>query len=119
MPLAQPPQTLNLNHCGIGDTGVDLLAQALRNDHSVRRLWLCGNHVTSKGARSLATMLLRNRSIQTLVLSDNHLCDEGAAELFQVLPQVLQISIPVRTDTECLRGRDVVILGAILGAQRL
>lgn len=91
-----------MNHCGIGDTGVHLLAQALRNDQSVRSLWLCGNHITSKGAASLATMLLRDRRLKTLVLSDNHLLDKGAAELFRVLPQVLRNPGSVKHDAFCL-----------------
>lgn len=76
--------TINLNHCRIGDTGALALAEALRDDLVVQQLYLCGNLITDKGVAAMASALRQNTMLQCLLLADNSVANNGAKALAKV-----------------------------------
>ena len=107
--------SLNLDYCGLGDSGAAVLAASLFDNTALHSLSLCGNNITDRGATALsmplgivgdtstsATQLrplksthgLRRRQsaphtrccrLQTLLLSDNTIGDEGFAKLLDAI----------------------------------
>lgn len=57
-------------------------------DHSLIRLDLSDNPLTSDVAESLAAAIKEQRGLKELILNDTSLCDEGIAVLAEALPSV-------------------------------
>ncbi|XP_078087474.1 NACHT, LRR and PYD domains-containing protein 3-like isoform X2 [Mustelus asterias] len=77
---------LNLNNNKLGDTGVKLLSEALRNpDCKVQKLWLADCGLTASCAEDLAFTLSKNQSLIELNLSSNKLGDSGVKNLSAAL----------------------------------
>ncbi|XP_067882390.1 NACHT, LRR and PYD domains-containing protein 3-like isoform X2 [Heterodontus francisci] len=77
---------LNLNYNELGDSGVKLLSEALRNpDCKIQKLWLVGNNLTDSCIEDLASTLSTNRSLTDLDLSYNKLGDSGVKLLSEAL----------------------------------
>uniref|UniRef100_A0A672HJP8 Leucine rich repeat containing 34 n=1 Tax=Salarias fasciatus TaxID=181472 RepID=A0A672HJP8_SALFA len=72
---------LHLGRAGLSDSGAELLAEGLKENHCLRYLDLRCNRVTADGVRLLADLLKYNRSLEILDLSSNRMEDEGAAHL--------------------------------------
>ncbi|XP_067915981.1 NACHT, LRR and PYD domains-containing protein 3-like isoform X1 [Heterodontus francisci] len=67
---------LNLNDNNLGDSGVKLLSEALRNpDCKIQRLWLSHNTLSASCFKDLASALSTNRSLTDLDLGGNKLGD--------------------------------------------
>jgi Ran GTPase-activating protein (RanGAP) involved in mRNA processing and transport len=65
--------SLDLENCGIDDTGALALAQVLAVNRSITRLNLSHNNIGSKGGFALATALKYNNVLDTLNLAGNPL----------------------------------------------
>ncbi|XP_067882422.1 NACHT, LRR and PYD domains-containing protein 3-like [Heterodontus francisci] len=69
---------LNLNYNKLGDSGVNLLSEALRNpDCKIQKLWLGRNNLSDSCIEDLASALNTNRSLTDLDLNNNKLGDSG------------------------------------------
>ncbi|XP_072893994.1 NACHT, LRR and PYD domains-containing protein 3-like [Hemitrygon akajei] len=69
---------LNLSDNKLGDSGVKLLSDALRNPEcKIQKLWLGGVGLTDSGAEDLASALSTNPSLTELYLSHNNMGDSG------------------------------------------
>ena len=71
-----------MNDNTIGDDGITAIATALTNSR-ISQLWVNWCGITLTGARSIATLLLANHSISKLVLYDNPITTEGAHLILQ------------------------------------
>ncbi|XP_024148474.1 leucine-rich repeat-containing protein 34 isoform X1 [Oryzias melastigma] len=76
---------LHLGRTGLTDTGMEMLAEGLRQNHSLRCLDLRCNHVTRDGAHHLAEVLRQNPTLEVIDLSSNRIEDEGAAHLSEAI----------------------------------
>ena len=74
---------LSILHIKI-DKGVDNLAKLLRQDATLKELYLNDNHFGDKHAESIAESLCSNTSLETLDLMHNLICDHGAKCLAKV-----------------------------------
>ncbi|XP_072133413.1 uncharacterized protein [Mobula birostris] len=69
---------LNLNDNKLGDSGVKLVSEALRNSKcKIQKLWLRNVGLTDSGAQDLVSALRTNPSLKELSLNDNKLEDSG------------------------------------------
>ena len=69
---------LNLGYNRIGDKGVEYIVEALlQSNKTLAKLHLQSNYITEKGAEHLAEMLRMNRSIRHLGLDYNSIGDRG------------------------------------------
>ncbi|XP_072133139.1 uncharacterized protein [Mobula birostris] len=69
---------LNLNDNKLGDSGVKLVSEALRNSKcKIKKLWLRNVGLTDSGAQDLVSALRTNPSLTELNLSANKLGDSG------------------------------------------
>ena len=75
-------QELRMRDNPIGDDGITAIATALTNSR-ISQLWVNGCGITLTGARSIATLLSANHSIRKLVLSINPITTEGAHLILQ------------------------------------
>ncbi|XP_067836900.1 NACHT, LRR and PYD domains-containing protein 3-like isoform X2 [Heptranchias perlo] len=67
-------QVLRLGSNKLGDSGVKLLSEALRNPHcKIQELELCDNDLTNSCIKDLSSALTTNRSLTCLDLSNNKL----------------------------------------------
>jgi hypothetical protein len=62
---------LNMSWCGLDDPPVQLLAEGLVKDCSLRRLDLSNNQLTTTGAQHLAVMMKEHVDLQLLILDHN------------------------------------------------
>ncbi|XP_041036626.1 NACHT, LRR and PYD domains-containing protein 12-like isoform X3 [Carcharodon carcharias] len=77
---------LNLSYNKLGDSGVKLLSEALRNPVcKIRRLWLCDNGLSASSIKDIAFALSTNRSLTELDLGHNKLRDSGVKFLSEAL----------------------------------
>ena len=76
---------LSLEGSCVGDSGADVLAQALARQTTLRSLDLYGNGIGPLGAHSLARALLSNRTLCHLGLGANGIGPEGAASVAEAL----------------------------------
>lgn len=67
------------------DEAVEILAQSLSKNKSLRTLKLIDNKIRDEGAKALAKALQDNNSLVELYLTDNKIGDEGAEALAQAL----------------------------------
>ncbi|XP_072133414.1 uncharacterized protein [Mobula birostris] len=69
---------LNLSGNKLGDSGVKLVSEALRNSEcKIQKLWLYDVGLTANGAKEIISTLSTNRSLKELSLNDNKLGDSG------------------------------------------
>ncbi|XP_067833828.1 NACHT, LRR and PYD domains-containing protein 3-like [Heptranchias perlo] len=77
---------LNLSYNKLGDSGVKLLSEALRNpDCKIQKLELCANDLTDSCTEDLVSALSTNRSLTVLNMSHNKLGDSGVKLLSAAL----------------------------------
>ncbi|XP_072893986.1 NACHT, LRR and PYD domains-containing protein 3-like [Hemitrygon akajei] len=79
-------QELRLAWNKLGDSGVKLVSEALRNPKcKIQKLWLSCVGLTDSGAKDLASALSTNQSLMELNLSHNELRDSGVNLLSDAL----------------------------------
>lgn len=69
--------TVDLQHYGIGDSGVVAVSSALARNITITKLNLCDNGISHMGANALADMLKDNCFISQLDVSENRLGTKG------------------------------------------
>lgn len=69
----------------IDSDGIELLAEALIDDHNVKDLWLKRNPLKAEGAKSIKKILMCNTTIETLDLDNTGLMDDGFEEVVKGL----------------------------------
>ena len=75
---------LDLGFNGIGDDGCTALSlHVVAGNHTLRNLFLSGNHIQKKGATALASAILHGCSLSRIHLSHNDLGEEGISVLVQ------------------------------------
>lgn len=75
---------LDLGFNGIGDEGCTALSlHVVAGNHTLRNLFLSGNHIQKKGATALASAILHGCSLSRIHLSHNDLGEEGISVLVQ------------------------------------
>ena len=86
-------EELNLSRNNIGDDGVRVIAQGLKEngDSALRRLDLSWNGIKDTGAGLLADMLKGNGVLRYLNLRCNFICDGGIRDLALALPHDLAL----------------------------
>ena len=67
------------------DTICRTLAEQLKNNTTLKQLWLVGCGLNSQSAESLAEALTTNKHLELLDISDNALCDDGIQHLTHAL----------------------------------
>eukprot|EP00668_Euglena_longa_P002267 GGOE01002615.1.p1 GENE.GGOE01002615.1~~GGOE01002615.1.p1 ORF type:complete len:754 (-),score=249.26 GGOE01002615.1:282-2360(-) len=67
------------------DTGPMALAEAMKENNTLRHLELSNYQISSKCARALGEMLAHNSALQSLALEDNYISSEGAWALAREL----------------------------------
>lgn len=84
---ANPPlHELLLDHNHVSDRGTQMLAQAISTDNTnLRVLYLGSNNITNEGAKYLAEMLKTNRTLNRLYLFENTIGDHGVQLLAEAL----------------------------------
>ncbi|XP_061569565.1 leucine-rich repeat-containing protein 34 [Cololabis saira] len=78
---------LRLGTTGLTDTGMERLADGLKQNRTLRYLDLRCNRVSRDGALHLAEALVQDSALEVLDLSFNRIEDEGAASLGRALVQ--------------------------------
>ena len=79
-------KVLDLYNTGIGDTAAEALAQMLDSNTSLERLDLSSNKIGDAGAKVLAEALYHNSTLKNLDLLDNvGIGEEGVSHLIQAL----------------------------------
>jgi Ran GTPase-activating protein (RanGAP) involved in mRNA processing and transport len=76
---------LYLDHCEIGDAHLEILANGLRFNTSIRDLFLEGNHIGVRGSKCLARAMQQNDVLEGVFLDGNRLTRKGALLLRDVL----------------------------------
>jgi Ran GTPase-activating protein (RanGAP) involved in mRNA processing and transport len=81
-------EELNLSRNNIGDQGVMVIAQGLKEnpESRLKRLDLSWNAIKNEGACKLADMLTGHSGLMYLNLKSNFICDAGIQALAQSLP---------------------------------
>lgn len=77
--------TVDLQHYGIGDSGVVAVSSALARNITITKLNLCDNGISHTGAHALANMLKDNCFISQLDVSENRLGTKGVECLGEML----------------------------------
>lgn len=77
--------TVDLQHYGIGDSGVVAVSSALARNITITKLNLCDNGISHMGANALADMLKDNCFISQLDVSENRLGTKGVKCLGEML----------------------------------
>ena len=77
--------TVDLQHYGIGDSGVVAVSSALARNITITKLNLCDNGISHMGANALADMLKDNCFISQLDVSENRLGTKGVECLGEML----------------------------------
>ena len=79
------PATLNLEYCTIGDDGAEVVADFLKHDKTVIKVWLNGCDIELRGAKAIAESLKHDKTVEEVYLSFNQIGDEGAEALIDAL----------------------------------
>ncbi|KAJ7299861.1 hypothetical protein O6H91_Y131700 [Diphasiastrum complanatum] len=84
---AMPPNLhiLNLQDCGITDTQIRTLVQALSEHVSIEKLDLTENNITSEGATAIFSWLQTNASLVDLCLANNNISESCSAVISRTL----------------------------------
>lgn len=78
---------VDLNHYGLGDSGIRAMCTALEECSNVTNLQLHDNGINDKGIMSIAKMLKRNRFVVKVDVSGNYVGKQGIDELGDMLMQ--------------------------------
>ena len=79
---------LDLGFNNIGDAGCTSLSMHMvAGNHTLRNLFLSGNHIKNKGAVAIASAILHGCSLSRLHLSNNNLGEEGINVLVQSIAE--------------------------------
>jgi len=62
----------------VSDRRLELLVSALKLNRHVKRLYLSGNMITSKGAKALADVMAWHPSLEVVILEGNNIDSKGA-----------------------------------------
>lgn len=76
---------LSLDDNNIGDSGAAAIAEALKSNTAVEKLWLNNNTIGDSGAAALAEALESNTALRWLFLQTNTIGDSGAAAIAESL----------------------------------
>ena len=106
-------QELHMNDNNIGDDGITAIAKALTNS-TIRELWVNNCGITPTGARSIATLLSVNHSIRKLRLRNNPITTEEVRVILQsaVSNEASQVDIWIdydHTDSEEIRRMEDIL----------
>ena len=77
--------TMNLSFCPIGDNGAEIVADYLKHDETVMKVYLHRCNIGPRGAKAIAESLKHNRTVELLILYSNPIGDEGADSLIDAL----------------------------------
>ena len=72
---------LSLNDTELGDVGVKLLCESLRNSSQLKSLWLHGNGITAIGATDIGSIFEDGNALALLSLRRNQIGSEGVIQL--------------------------------------
>lgn len=86
-------RALSLSHNWIGDAGVAVLCDAMRQRPTVTMLDVPDNKISDVGARELAALLRTNTTITQLHLGMNSITDAGATALAEVRSAAGQLAV--------------------------
>jgi hypothetical protein len=75
----------------IGDTGVSLISEAVRETATLKTLILYNCDITSRGAEDLSRALAQNSSLEKLDIGWNSVGDEGISHVAEALKQNKQL----------------------------
>jgi NLR family CARD domain-containing protein 3 len=79
-------QSFHLVDCSIGDQGVILISEAVKENEVLQTLALPMNGITDIGARAIAEILVdNNTTIKVLNLSSNKIQDKGVCAITQAI----------------------------------
>ena len=76
---------LYLNKVNLGDKGASILANALKENHTLECLEIANNDISHVGAQCLELALEDNNTLQKISLAHNNICDEGAGCIFSAM----------------------------------
>ena len=82
---------LYLPYNPIGDTGVSLISEAIRDTVTLKTLILNSCDITSRGAEDLSRALAQNSSLEKLDIGWNNLRDEGISHVAEALKRNTQL----------------------------
>jgi Ran GTPase-activating protein (RanGAP) involved in mRNA processing and transport len=82
---------LYLSHNPIGDTGVSVISEAVRETATLKTLILYNCGITSRGAEDLSRALAQNSSLEKLDIGWNSVGDEGISHVAEALKQNKQL----------------------------
>ena len=83
---------LDLVYCPIGDDGAEIIADFIKHDESVFKVWLWSCKIGSRGAKAIADALKDNETVEILNFFGNFTIDEeGAEALIDTLNQNVSI----------------------------
>ena len=111
-------QELWMNDNTIGDDGITAIATALTNSR-ISQLGVMDCGITLTGARSIATLLLVNHSISKLVLRANAITTEGAHLILQSAVNNKACQVDIGIDYEYRRDSEVRTMKNILRDRRM
>ncbi|WP_052236381.1 DUF294 nucleotidyltransferase-like domain-containing protein [Candidatus Protochlamydia amoebophila] len=78
-------KSLNLGYNQIGDQGAEAIAQSLASNTTLETLGLNNNQISDRGAKAISKALASNNTLETLYLEYNLISDEGAEAIAQAL----------------------------------
>ena len=77
-------RSLNLNQNRIGTKGVQLICEAMRDNHHVESLFLNGNGIDTDGAYALSKVLVSS-SLRELHVAENKIASCGLAVIMEAI----------------------------------
>ena len=77
--------TLNLSYCKIGDDGAEIVANFLKDDETVKKVWLYGCKIGLQGAKAIAECLKHNQTVELMNPQNILIGDEGLEALIDAL----------------------------------
>ena len=76
---------LDFRSCQIGDNGAEIVADFLKHDKTVTKVWMYDCDIRPQGVKAIAESLKHNRTAELLNLFTNPIGDEGADALIDAL----------------------------------
>ncbi|KEG10096.1 hypothetical protein DQ04_04181010 [Trypanosoma grayi] len=76
---------LNLGNCSLGDKGVQLLVEGIRQNNSIRAVVFPNNGITSTGAKLLFQCAQQRPKMEEVNLAGNRITDEAALSILSAL----------------------------------
>lgn len=78
-------EELNLSCKGLNSANIKSITKVLKNNKTVKKLYLSENNICSEGALAIADVLKTNNTLEQLDLSENNICSNGAKAIFEAL----------------------------------